>query len=125
MWKPLQTALAIAATCAGVSTLSGQTLQSGTWTGTMKPPNEPAATVTFQVTGTGDSLAISMVLLGVDSTAFSEIRWQAGKLLFQWHAGDLVVKCELSKQDSGGYRGPCTDDKGMTGQMDMIPPSKP
>jgi len=125
MSKPLQTALAIAATVAGVSTLSGQGLQSGTWTGSMTPPNESAAAVTFQVTGAGDSLAITMVLLGMGSTPFSQIHWDAGKLLFQWHADDLLVKCELNKQDSGGYRGPCTDDKGMTGQIDMIPPSKP
>lgn len=124
MPKPLQAVVAIAAALVGVSTLSGQSLQAGSWSGTMTPPNESAVEVTFQVTGSGDSLAITMVLPGQGSTPFSQIRWEGGKLLFQWHAGDLLVKCELTQQESGGYRGPCTDDKGMTGQIDMLPPRR-
>ena len=125
MAKSLQVTLAIAAALAGASALSAQGLQAGTWTGTMTPPNESAAAVTFTVAGSGDSLAVTMVLPGMGSAPFSEIRWDAGKLLFQWHAGDTLVKCELAKQDNGGYRGPCTDDKGMTGHIDMTPPRKP
>ena len=125
MAKSLQVTLAIAAAFAGASALSAQGLQAGTWNGTMTPPNESAVAVNFKVAGTGDSLAVTMVLPGVDSMPFSQIRWDAGKLLFQWHAGDMLVKCELAKQDNGGYRGSCIDDKGMTGTIEMIPPSKP
>ena len=104
--------------------LTAQSLAVGTWTGTMTPPQKSAAAVTYEVTGTGDSLAVTMVIPG-HRAPFSHIRWVEGKLLFEWTAGDTLVKCELSKQGNGGYRGPCTDAEGGTGQLDMVPPAKP
>lgn len=105
--------------------LSAQTIAVGTWTGTMTPPQQSAAPVTFEVSGSGDSLAVTMVAPGLGRAPFSQLRWVEGKLLFQWNADDVLVKCELSKQDSGSYRGPCTDAEGGTGQIEMVPPAKP
>lgn len=125
MKQSLPVTLAIALVLVGASALSGQTLAPGTWTGTMSPPNDSPAAVTFTVTGAGDSLAVTMNVPGMGTAPFNELRWDSGKLLFQWHAGDTLVKCALASEANGGYKGPCTDDQGGTGTIEMVPPSKP
>lgn len=125
MMKALGISLAIAAALAAPVTLPAQSLAAGTWTGTMSPPSDAAVAVTFEVSRSGDSLAVTMVLPGGQRASFSELRWADSKLLFQWAAGPTIVKCELAKQESGGFRGPCTDSEGMTGQIEMVPPTKP
>lgn len=125
MMKPLGITLAIAAALAAPVTLPAQNLAAGTWTGTMSPPTDAAVAVTFEVSGTGDSLAVTMVLPGGQRASFSDLRLADGKLLFQWAAGPTTVKCELAKQETGGFRGPCTDSEGMTGQIEMVPPTRP
>ncbi len=125
MLKPLGITLVIFAALAAPATLPAQTLLAGTWTGTMSPPSDSPVAVTYEVAGSGDSLAVTMVLPNGMRAPFSEVRMADGKLLFQWAAGPTIVKCELAKQESGGFRGPCTDSEGMTGQMEMVPPTKP
>ena len=125
MMKPLWITLAIAAAFAAPVTLPAQSLAAGTWTGTMRPPGNDSVAVTFEVSGSGDSLAVTMLLPNGIRAPFSELRLAEGKLMFQWAAGDTTVKCDLAKQESGGFRGPCTDSEGMTGQIEMVPPTKP
>ncbi|HEY7684570.1 MAG TPA: hypothetical protein VH833_00560 [Gemmatimonadales bacterium] len=125
MLKPLGIILVIVTALAAPVTLPAQNLPAGTWTGTMSPPTDAAVPVTFEVSGSGDSLAISMVLPTGQRAPFNELRLADGKLLFQWAAGPTIVKCDLAKQESGGFKGPCTDSEGMTGQIEMVPPTKP
>lgn len=126
MRKPLTAMLPLGAALVWAGALSGQSLRPGTWTGTLAPPDGPPAAVTFQVSGTGDSLSITMTVPEMGIAPFSQLRVVSGKLSFQWQAGDKLVKCELTKQENGSYKGSCVDDDNKAGtMMEMIPPSKP
>jgi hypothetical protein len=125
MRKPLTALLPLCAALVWAGALSGQSLRPGTWTGTLAPPDGPPAAVTFQVAGIGDSISITMTVPDMGVAPFSQLRVVSGKLSFQWQAGDKLVKCELTKQENGSYKGSCVDDDNKAGTIEMIPPSKP
>ena len=125
MRKPLTALLSLGAALVWAGALSGQSLPSGTWTGTLAAPDRSPAAVTFQVSGTGDSISITMTVPDMGIAPFSQLRVVSGKLSFQWQAGDKLVKCELTKQENGSYKGSCVDDTDKAGTIEMIPPSKP
>lgn len=110
----------IVATTTGLAA-QAQKLASGTWTGKGVDPGGEEFPFTVEVENTGDSL--SMALIGPDGErlALSEIRFSEGKLLFRWEPG-VVVNCELSPVEGGGYSGPCSDESGGTGQITITPP---
>jgi hypothetical protein len=105
-----------------VPRLHAQSLAAGTWTGTMTPPTSGTVTVTYAVAGTGDSITISMKAPDGRQLPFNHIRFESGKLLFDWSPGGTTVTCALESQPDGGYRGPCTDLEGKTGHLAMVPP---
>ena len=108
----------IVATSAG---LQAQKLASGTWAGKGVDPGGEEFPFTMEVENSGDSL--SMALIGPDGERLplTNIRFNEGKLLFQWVPG-IVVNCELSPVDGGGYSGPCRDESGATGEITITPP---
>jgi hypothetical protein len=114
----------VAAVVLGVAVgpLHAQKLAAGSWTGTMSPPDDDAVAVTYDVAGSGDSLAITMHGPGGRQLPFSHIRFENDTLLFEWSPGETNIRCALVVQADGGYKGPCTDSEGKTGQLVMVPP---
>ncbi|MEP7327243.1 MAG: hypothetical protein ABI836_14930 [Gemmatimonadota bacterium] len=101
-----------------------QTLAPGTWTGSVTDPQGNEAPVTYDVSVTGDTLHISMTVEipeGPSAFAFSNIRFDQGKLQLTWSPG-VDVDCSLDPAEGGSYAGTCTDSEGKSGQMKMIPP---
>jgi hypothetical protein len=105
--------------------LHGQKLEAGTWTGTSTDPMGQTQNVTFVVTTNGDSLHISLGIPDGPTLAFSDVRFEQGKLMF-WVGMDESrrITCALNPADGGGYSGECTDSEGQHGQLAMIPPKK-
>ena len=108
---------------AGTTTgLQAQKLAPGTWTGKGVDPGGEEFPLTFDVQTTGDSIAIAMIGPDGERMELSGIKFEEGKLLFQWAPGP-VINCVLSPIEGGGYSGPCTDESGGTGVITMSPPS--
>ena len=108
---------------AAATQLEAQKLETGTWTGTISDPDGESFSISFEVQNTSDTLAVTMVGPGGERMAFSNIRFDEGKLLFTWEPG-VAINCALSPVERGGYSGPCTDEEGKTGQITMTPPAK-
>jgi hypothetical protein len=113
--------LLLALVLATTTGLQAQKLTPGTWTGKGVDPGGEEFPFTVEVENAGDSL--SMALIGPDGERLplTNIRFNEGKLLFQWEPG-VVVNCELSPIDGGAYSGPCSDESGGTGQITITPP---
>lgn len=105
------------------SAARAQTLAAGTWTGSVTDPGGDEAPVTYEITQAGDTLHINMTVQVPDgpSFAFTNVRFDQGKLLFTWSA-NIDINCSLDPADGGTYAGTCTDSEGNSGQMKMIPP---
>lgn len=116
--------LAVAAVFIGALApgVHAQHLAAGTWTGTMSPPDNDDVAVTYDIVAAGDSLAITMHGPGERQVPFTHIRFEDGKLLFEWNPGGTDIQCTLEPQADGGYQGPCTDSEGKTGHLAMVPP---
>jgi len=108
---------------AGTTTgLQAQKLAPGTWTGKGVDPGGEEFPLTFDVQTTGDSIAIAMIGPDGERMELSGIKFEEGKLRFQWAPGP-VINCVLSPIEGGGYSGPCTDESGGTGVITMSPPT--
>jgi hypothetical protein len=103
------------------SGLASQQLASGTWTGKGVDPGGEEFPFTVEVQNSGDSLTMSLIGPDGEQLALTNIRFNEGKLLFQWEPG-VVVNCELSPVEDGGYSGPCSDESGGTGTLTITPP---
>ena len=101
--------------------MEAQTLNPGTWTGSITDPGGEAIDVTYQVTTLGDTLHIDLMLPEAPPVPFVDIKMEGGKLRFSWDVGQIIT-CELAAVETGGFTGPCTDPSGGTGTMVMVPP---
>ncbi len=117
-------ATALAFLLVGPAALAAQKLEAGTWTGTVSPPGEPAAAVTYDVKVAGDTIGITLNAGEHGSFPFTEVKLVEGKLQFSWGPGGMLLKCELKLREDRSWVGPCTDPGGMSGELVMIPPKK-
>jgi hypothetical protein len=101
--------------------LQAQKLAPGTWTGKGVDPGGEEFPFTVEVQSAGDSLTMAIVGPDGEGLALNNIRFTDGKLLFQWEPG-VVVNCELSPVEGGGYSGPCSDESGGSGVITITPP---
>ena len=101
--------------------LQAQKLASGTWAGKGVDPDGNEFPFTLTVDNTGDSLSIGIVGPDGNQLPLTNIRFTEGKLLFSWEPG-VVVNCELSPVEGGGYSGPCSDEQGGSGVLTITPP---
>jgi hypothetical protein len=101
---------------------SAQTIEAGTWTGTVQPPGNEVYQVTCVVSGTKDSVAITIRQEQLGSFPARDIRVLADRITFTWSPGNDNVKCILMKKDDSSFAGDCTDAEGGTGHLVMIPP---
>jgi len=116
-------AIAAALTIAAVAPLQGQGLTQGTWTGTISPPGMEAIPVQFEVSGSGSALSISVTTaLFPGAISLNDIRVEGTSMTFWFEPGPRV-ECTLTRDDTGGYAGPCTDGSADGGGgMTMVPP---
>ncbi len=96
-----------------------QEMESGTWTGTLEPPDGGEMDITFEVTG-GADLGILMSFQG-QSLVLDNIELDDDALHFTFDIGTFVA-CELLVQDEGGFGGECVGDDGESGFITMTPP---
>ena len=114
-------AMAVAAAVAWTSSLAAQTLETGTWTGTVMPPEGGAIEVTYEVAQKGDSLSVTLHTGAFGSFAFESIVVHADRITFTW-SPDEMLTCELMLRDDDRYEGECVDSGGMPGTLVMRPP---
>lgn len=117
---PTKVASILAAALVLPAALSAQTLQTGTWTGTITPPGNTTAPVTFDVTAPDDSLAIT-INGPFGSLPFSNIQHHPDRLTFTFSPGP-PVNCTLMLQEDKSYSGDCLDAAGAKGVIVMVPP---
>ena len=121
MKKPVfVVALALLFTAATPS-LHAQTLTPGTWTGSILGPSGESADISYEVKMENDTLKVTLNVPEGPSFPFVNVRFEEGKLLFEWEPG-VTVRCALAPTEAGGYQGDCTDDSGQTGTLVMVPP---
>ncbi len=108
---------------AGASALTAQSLEPGTWAGTITPPGTPSFDVTYEVAADDDSLTITLNSQG-DAFRFRDIAVHEDRIEFVWTAGGEEVACKLMKREDGAYEGDCTDEDGVSGQLVMVPPAE-
>jgi len=98
-----------------------QTLEAGTWTGKITPPDGQTLDITYEVAVANDSLRISMVIPEMGTFPFEDIRLEEDVLTFFWEPGE-PLGCNLQRGDDGIFKGECSDIEGTTGQLTMVPP---
>lgn len=116
--RPL--ALAAALCFALSAPVTGQTLPSGTWGGTISPPDDTALNVEYEVSNEGGQLSITLVLEG-ESFPFENVQLRNRVLTFTWNAGN-ELSCRLVQNAKGGLDGRCVDSSGSSGMLTMTPP---
>lgn len=109
-------------TLAMAATMHAQSLQPGTWTGTIAPPGSEPFDVTYDVVLDGDSVAIT-VHAPLGDRPFHDIEVSDKELTF-WFEPGPPVNCVLVKQEDGSYAGDCIDEDGSAGQVTMVPPKE-
>ena len=107
------------------SSVSGQSLETGTWAGDIVGPGGELLAVEFRVEQAEDGLAITLLpppdVGAPDEVPVTDIRLEDDLLYFTFSPG-TDVDCELALQDDGSYTGDCTDETGESGQVTMYPP---
>ena len=103
------------------ASLAAQKLTSGTWTGTITPPDQAELEATFDVRMSGDTTRITMKADGrvIETT---DIKVEPKQLLFTFNPGGDAVRCTLLLRDDKSYSGDCLDSNGGKGVIVMRPP---
>jgi len=104
---------------------SAQSIKPGKWTGTAVNPDGQPATLTFDVTETGDSLGI-VIHAGLHGD-FTATNGHIGDktITFGFKPGP-EVQCTLTLEAEGSYAGDCVDAGGSGAKMGMrmVPPKE-
>lgn len=100
---------------------SAQSLKSGTWTGTVVPPEGDTTSVTFDVTVNGDSLGIVIHAGEHGDFITQQGHYADGKISFIFTPGPQVT-CVLSRNEEGAFSGGCVEEDGSVAQVTMVPP---
>ena len=121
--RPLMLSLGVLAVLAAPGALHAQKLTTGTWTGTVAPPDADAIPATFAVSMSGDTTRI-MVTVEPGSFPFYDVKVLADRITFWFEPGDAHVNCTLMLGELGVFKGDCVDSDGGTGVITMVPPKK-
>jgi len=104
-----------------------QGIVNGKWSGPVTSPFGSTNQFTYSVSGSADSLSISVAeAAGGGSVPFSDIRLVGDTLRFTWPTGPAGagLVCRLFRQESGAFEGTCSDAEGREGQIRMDPPAE-
>jgi hypothetical protein len=97
--------------------------------GTMTPPDQETMDISYKVTKSEKGVK-GWIVAEADGEKreipMNDIKWGDDYVSYSWGMpdnADLVISCNLMKQDDGGYAGDCTDnaEDGRTGQMTIAP----
>jgi hypothetical protein len=103
--------------------LNAQSIESGTWTGTITHPDAKTSEVKYEVKIIGDTLSITMKSKTTGDLPFDQINLDKGKLSFSFITGALI-NCSLDLQNNGSYSGQCKGTDGTRWLITMIPPEE-
>ena len=117
-WRPI---LAVFGLLMLPLSAQAQQLQTGTWTGTITPPNTESAQATYNVRMSGDTLKIT-IMTPFGDLDFSDIKVQSDRITFTFIPG-TPVNCTLMLREDKSYAGDCVDSDGDTGVLVMVPPA--
>ena len=97
--------------------IQAQTLEAGSWFGSMQPPeaSEPLR-IAYDVSHEGDGMRI-VAIGGENSLELNEPRFEDGNLVYWFQAETTRVDCVLEPDGKDTYAGDCSDSDGDTGQM--------
>ena len=119
------TVLSLGLVLLAATSVHGQTLEAGTWSGDIVGPGGEFLAVEFEVAQGEDGLAIDLIpppdVGAPESLPLTDIRLEEGVLYFMFSPG-TDVQCELALQEDGSYTGECSDPDGDTGIVTMYPP---
>lgn len=94
-------------------------MSPGTWTGWIKPQNEAASQVTYDVRVRGSTIAISIKGPGGQRFTFRDVKLDADSLTFVWP----FERCALTRKPDGTFEGDCAlPDGSDRAHMVMVPP---
>ena len=106
------------------STLSAQSLTTGSWTGSATGPGGNPLALTFEVSTAGDSIAILIKTPDRGDYPVTNAKLAGETLTFTFQPGP-TVDCKLIRQADGSYLGECAGEDAMRATMVMKPPAKP
>jgi len=128
MTRPVRTGFAIVvaltlfAVLIPTAPLAAQDLQEGMWSGSITTP-DGAFDVQYEVSGSGDELAVTMLAPTGDQMPFDSVHLEDGTLHLAFTLPNLSVECELAGAEDGSYEGECAGSDGNGGVLKMIPPT--
>lgn len=111
-----------------VGPAGAQELATGTWTGTVTPPDDPTLEVQYEVSYDEEgALAITLLppagIGAPPSIPLRDVALEDGSLTFSWNPGGTALDCELLLLEDGSFEGECVDDEGVPGFLTMVPPA--
>ncbi len=99
-----------------------QTLDTGTWTGTVAPSAADAQDVSYEVSrNAGGELRIRLVL-AAGSVGFEDVAYDGSVLTFKWRDGNMFLTCVLERLDDGSFEGACSRESRDPTGVTMVPP---
>lgn len=102
---------------------SAQAIKSGTWTGTVQPPDGDVTDLTFDITVMGDSLGVVIHAGEHGDFTAREGRYADGKITFAFEPG-VTVRCTLARVEDGSFAGNCQGEDGSLAPMTLVPPKE-
>ena len=105
------------------SLCAAQSLKAGKWTGSAVPPEQDEVALTFDVTGSSDSLGI-VIHAGEHGDFIAVGGHYTDKTIFFTFEPGIPVHCALKENEEGTYAGDCLGDDGSVATMKMIPPKE-
>ena len=103
--------------------LSAQSLEQGSWTGTLTGPGGDGFDVSVEVSGEGEELSIVMSGPGGEAVEFENVRHDGESLHLEFAFEVVTVSCDLEGAEDGSYAGDCVGSDGQSGVLEIHPPA--
>lgn len=103
---------------------SAQThIKTGTWTGTVVPPDGGEVALTYTVTDSASVIGIVLNAGEHGSFTTTEASYDGKVIKFTFSPGP-EVHCSLTLNEQGEYAGDCLGNDGSVASMKMVPPKE-